>query len=100
MRFGPTEEQDELRRTVRRFLEETSPVAEVRRLMETAEGYEPAVWKQLSQELGLPGVHIPEAYGGQGLGFAELAIVLEEMGRALYGGPYFGSVALSTNAIL
>ena len=100
MRFGPTEEQDELRRVVRRFLEEKSPVAEVRRLMETPEGDEPEVWKQLSHELGLPGVHIPEAYGGQGLGFAELGIVLEEMGRALYCGPYFGSIALAANAIL
>ncbi|HXX49200.1 MAG TPA: acyl-CoA dehydrogenase family protein [Myxococcota bacterium] len=100
MRFGPTEEQDELRRVVRRFLEEKSPLTEVRRLMETAEGDEPGVWKQLSQELGLPGVHIPEAYGGQGLGFVELGIVLEEMGRALYCGPYFGSIALAANAIL
>jgi len=100
MRFAPTEEQDELRRTVRRFLEEKSPVAEVRRLMETPEGYEPGVWKQLGQELGLPGVHIPEAYGGQGLGFVELGIALEEMGRALLCAPFFGSVALAANAIL
>ncbi|HTO70982.1 MAG TPA: acyl-CoA dehydrogenase family protein [Myxococcota bacterium] len=100
MRFGPTEEQEALRREVRRFLDERSPVTEVRRLMETPEGYEPGVWKTLAQELGLPGVAIPEAYGGQGLGFAELGIVLEEMGRALYCGPYFGSVALAANAIL
>ena len=100
MRWSPSEEQDELRRVVRRFLEEKSPATEVRRLMETAEGYEPGVWKQLSQELGLPGVHVPEAYGGQGLGFAELAIALEEMGRALFCAPYFASVALATNAIL
>ena len=100
MRWSPSEEQDELRRTVRRFLEETSPTTEVRRLMETPEGYEPGVWKRLSQELGLPGVHVPEQYGGQGLGFAELAIVLEEMGRALLCAPYFASVALATNAIL
>jgi len=100
MRWSPTEEHDELRRTVRRFLEETSPTTEVRRLMESPEGYEPGVWKRLSQELGLPGVHVPEAYGGQGLGFAELAIVLEEMGRALLCAPYFASAALATNAIL
>ena len=100
MRWSPSEEQEELRRVVRRFLEEKSAATEVRRLMETAEGYEPAAWKQLSQELGLPGVHVPEAYGGQGLGFAELAIVLEEMGRALLCAPYFSSVALAANAIL
>jgi alkylation response protein AidB-like acyl-CoA dehydrogenase len=100
MRWSPSEEQDELRRVVRRFLEEKSPASEVRRLMETAEGYEPGVWKQLSQELGLPGVHIPESYGGQGLGFVELGIALEEMGRALLCAPYFASVALAANAIL
>jgi alkylation response protein AidB-like acyl-CoA dehydrogenase len=100
MRWSPTEEQDELRRVVRRFLEEKSPATEVRRLMETPEGYEPGVWKQLSQELGLPGVHIPESYGGQGLGFVELGIVLEEMGRALLCAPYFASLALAANAIL
>jgi len=100
MRFHFSEEQEELRRVVRRFLETTSPIAEVRRLMETPEGHEPAVWKQLSQELALPGVQIPEAYGGQGFGFVELGVVLEEMGRALYCGPYFASVVLAANAIL
>jgi alkylation response protein AidB-like acyl-CoA dehydrogenase len=100
MRFSFSEEQEELRRVVRRFLETTSPIAETRRLMETPEGYEPAVWKQLSQELALPGVQIPEAYGGQGFGFVELGVVLEEMGRALYCGPYFASVVLAANAIL
>ncbi len=100
MRFSFSEEQEELRRVVRRFLEETSPIGETRRLMETVEGYEPAVWKQLSQELALPGVQIPEAYGGQGFGFVELGVVLEEMGRALYCGPYFASVVLAANAIL
>ena len=100
MRFSFSEEQEELRRVVRRFLETTSPIGEVRRLMETPEGYEPAVWKQLSQELALPGVHIPEMYGGQGFGFVELGVVLEEMGRALYCGPYFASVVMAANAIL
>jgi alkylation response protein AidB-like acyl-CoA dehydrogenase len=100
MRFSFSEEQEELRRVVRRFLETTSPIGEARRLMDTPEGYEPSVWKQLSQELALPGVHIPEAYGGQGFGFVELGIALEEMGRALYCGPYFGSAVLAANAIL
>src|SRR5262245_37967388 len=100
MRFSFSEEQEELRRVVRRFLGEKSPVGEVRRLMDTAEGYEPAVWKQLSQELALPGVAIPEAYGGQGAGFVEMGIVLEEMGRALLCAPYFGSAVLAANAIL
>ncbi len=45
-------------------------------------------------------VHVPEEYGGQGFGFVELCIVLEEMGRALLCAPYFGSIALAANAIL
>ncbi len=100
MRFGFSEEQEELRRVVRRFLEDKSPPAEVRRLMETPEGYDRGVWEQLAQELGLPAVHIPEEYGGQGFSFAELGIVLEEMGRALLCAPYFASIALAANAIL
>ncbi len=100
MRFGFSDEQEELRRVVRRFLEDKSPPAEVRRLMETPEGYDRAVWEQLAQELGLPAVHIPEEYGGQGFSFAELGIVLEEMGRALLCAPYFASIALAANAIL
>ena len=100
MRFSFSEEQEELRRVVRRFLETTSPLTEARRLMDTREGCEPAVWKQLAQELALPGVAIPEAYGGQGFGQVELGVVLEEMGRALLCAPYFGSLALAANAIV
>jgi alkylation response protein AidB-like acyl-CoA dehydrogenase len=98
--FAFSDEQEELRRTIRRFMEERSPSAEVRRLMETPEGYDPVVWKQLSQELALPGIAIPEAYGGQGFGPVELGVVLEEMGRALFGGPFFPTVCLAANAIL
>ena len=100
MRFSFSEEQEEFRTFLRRFLEDKSPTTEVRRLMETEEGYDEAVWKQLSTDLGLPAVHVPEEYGGQGFGVAELAIVLEEMGRALLCAPYFSSAVLATTAIL
>ncbi len=100
MSFSFTDEQDEFRAFLRRFLEDKSPTTEVRRLMETDEGYDKEVWKQLSAELGLPAVHIPERYGGQGFGFEELGIVLEEMGRALLCAPYFSSAVLATSAIL
>ena len=100
MNFAFSEEQEELRRTVRQFLEAKSPETEVRRLMETAEGYDPAVWKQMGQELGLQSLAIPEEYGGQGFTFIELGIVLEEMGRVLLCAPYFSSVVLAANAIL
>ena len=100
MNFTFSDEQDELRKTVRRFLEERSPSAEVRRVMETTEGHDEAVWKQLAQDLALPGIHVPEAYGGQGFSVVELGIVLEEMGRALLCAPFLSSACLATAAIL
>lgn len=100
MRFSFTDEQEQIRDVVRRFLAEQSPTGEIRRLMATDEGWDRAVWQRLSGELGLAGVHIPEVYGGQGLGFVELCVVLEEMGRALLCAPYFASVVLAANAIL
>jgi alkylation response protein AidB-like acyl-CoA dehydrogenase len=98
--FAFSEEQEQLREAVRKFLEAKSPESEVRRLMETTEGYDPAVWKQMANELGLQSLHIPEAYGGQGFTFVELGIVLEEQGRALLSAPYFSTVVLAANAIL
>ena len=98
--FAFSEEQDQLRDAVRRFLEAKSPSSEVRRLMETTEGYDPAVWNQMANELGLQSIHIPEEYGGQGFTFVELAIVLEEMGRVLLCAPYFSSVVLAADAIM
>src|SRR3954469_19985179 len=100
MNFAFSEEQEQLREAVRRFLEAKSPESEVRRLMETTEGYDPAVWKQMANELGLQSLHIPEEYGGQGFTFVELGIVLEEQGRALLCAPYFSTVVLAANAIL
>ena len=64
MNFAFSEEQEELRRTVRQFLEAKSPETEVRRLMETPEGYDPSVWKQMGQELG-PEIRVPGERGQQ-----------------------------------
>jgi alkylation response protein AidB-like acyl-CoA dehydrogenase len=100
MQFSFTSEQEEFRSVLRRFLEEKSPTTVVRRLMETEAGWDRAGWQELNQQLGLTAVHIPEAYGGQGFGFVELGIVLEEMGRALLCAPYFGSIALAATAIM
>ena len=100
MNFAFSEEQEELRKSVRRFLEDKSSSPEVRRLMETDEGYDPAVWDQMAQQLGLQGLAIPEEYGGSGYSYVELIVVLEEMGRALLPAPYFSTVALAANALL
>ena len=53
MDFAFSDEQEEFRNTLRRFFEEKAPSTEVRRLMETSEGYDPGVWKQMAEELGL-----------------------------------------------
>ena len=100
MNFAFSDEQEELRRAVRRFLADKSPEAEVRRLMATTDGYDPAVWRQMADQLGLQSLTIPEEYGGAGFGYVELAVVLEEMGAALLCAPYFSSVVLGANALL
>jgi alkylation response protein AidB-like acyl-CoA dehydrogenase len=100
MQFSFTNEQEEFRSVLRRFLEEKSPPTAVRRLMETEAGWERDAWRDLNQQLGLTAVHIPEVYGGQGFGPVELGIVLEEMGRALLCAPYFSSVVLAATAIM
>jgi alkylation response protein AidB-like acyl-CoA dehydrogenase len=100
MQFSFTAEQEEFRSVLRRFLEDKSPPTVVRRLMETDVGWDRASWRDLNQQLGLSAVHIPEAYGGQGFGFVELGIVLEEMGRALLCAPFFASTVLAATAIM
>ena len=100
MNFAFSEEQEELRKTVRSFLDQKSPETEVRRLMETDEGYDPAVWKQMGEQLGLQGLIVPEEFGGSGYSYVELGVVLEEMGRALLCAPYFSTVVLAGNALL
>ena len=94
------QEREALRDTVRTLLERTSSEADVRRLMETESGYDESVWQQAADGLGLTGLAIPEEYGGSGFGPMELAVVFEEMGRALYGGPFLSTVGLAASALL
>src|SRR5579863_10644398 len=100
MNFAFSDEQEELRAAVRRFLAEKSPESEVRRLMDTTEGYDPAVWSQMADQLGLQSLTIPEEFGGSGFTYVELTVVLEEMGAALLCAPFFSTVALGANALL
>jgi alkylation response protein AidB-like acyl-CoA dehydrogenase len=100
MAFGFSNEQLQFRDVVQRFLKEKSPPSEVRRLMEQDQGFDPAVWQQLCEQLALAAIHIPEQYGGQGFGAMELGIVMEEMGRSLLCAPYFSSTVLAATAIL
>jgi alkylation response protein AidB-like acyl-CoA dehydrogenase len=89
-----TEEHDELRETVRRFLDAKSPETAVRALMTSERGYDPSVWSQMAEQMGLQGLIVPEAHGGAGLGPVELAIVCEEMGSALLCAPFLSSAVL------
>ena len=100
MDFAFSPEQEELRRTVRQFLDKTSPETDVRRLMATERGYDTDTWHRMAEELGLLGLAIPEEYGGAGAGFTELGIVAQEMGRALFCGPFLGTAVLATAALL
>jgi alkylation response protein AidB-like acyl-CoA dehydrogenase len=100
MNFAFSDEQEELRKVVRQFLENKSPETAVRELMDTESGYDPEVWGQMAEQLGLQGLAIPEEYGGSGYGYIELIVVLEEMGRSLLCAPYFASVALAANTLL
>lgn len=100
MNFAFSEEQEELRNVVKGFLEAKSPESAVREQMETERGYDPEVWKQLAEQLGLPSLTIPEEYGGQGYGYVELVVVLEEMGRYLLCAPYFSTVVLAANTLM
>ncbi|MEU1180783.1 acyl-CoA dehydrogenase family protein [Streptomyces sp. NPDC005820] len=100
MDFAFSEEQEELGRTVRAFLADTSPETEVRRLMETPEGFDRALWRRMGTELGLQGLAVPEEYGGAGCGPVEVGVVMEETGRALQCAPFLSSAVLATTTLL
>ena len=100
MDVGFTEDQQQFRDLVRRFLADKSTPGDVRRLMASESGYDPQVWSQLCGEVGLAGTHLPGAYGGFGFGAVELCIAAEEMGRHLYCGPFFASAVMAAHAVL
>jgi alkylation response protein AidB-like acyl-CoA dehydrogenase len=97
MNFGFTEEQELLRAEVRKFLDEVCPLDEVRRLMDTPEGFSRETWSRMA-ELGWLGLNIDEAYGGAGLGCVDWVVLLEETGRSLFPSPLI-STALAADAI-
>ena len=94
MDFSFTDEQEQLRREARTFLADRYPFERVAELADSDAGWDPASWQELA-ELGWIGVSAPEDAGGAGLGFLEEAVLFEELGRALYPGPYFSTVSLA-----
>jgi alkylation response protein AidB-like acyl-CoA dehydrogenase len=98
MDFDFTQEQVMLRNLTREFLGRESAPRAVRTLMEDGRGFSDATWQQMA-EMGLMGLAIDAGYGGQGLGMVEMALVLDEMGRSAYPGPFFATAVLAANAI-
>lgn len=94
-----TDEQQQLRDSLRRLLADKASLATARPAMESGSGFDRGLWAQMA-ELGLPALLVPEGHGGLGQGASETTVVFEEMGRALYHGPLLATVALATNALL
>src|SRR4030042_955348 len=99
MDFNYTEEQDMLRTMARDFLTDKCPRTLVKELEEDERGYSPELWKEMV-ELGWTGLIIPEVYGGSGMTFLDLAVLIEEIGRAAMPGPYFSTVVLGSLPIM
>ena len=99
MDFNLSEEQEMLRKSARDLLEDKCPKTLVREMETDEKGYPPELWQEIAG-LGWMGLAFPESYGGSGMGFIDLAILLEEMGRACLPGPFFSSVVLGGFTIL
>ena len=100
MQFAFTEDQNLIRETARGFLDERATLAQLRKDMETPAGYDPELWRAIVGEMGWAGLSLPESVGGSGLGMVELAILHEELGRCLYGGPFLASVGFASALLL
>src|SRR5579859_5177753 len=98
MDFDFSQEQTMLRDLTREFFNRESTPRAVRTLMEDERGFSDATWQQMA-EMGLMGLAIDAGYGGQGLGMIEMALVLDEMGRAAYPGPFFATAVLAASTI-
>lgn len=100
MDFSFTDEQQMIRDTAAAFLAEVSDSGAVRQSMGTDAGFDTALWDRITEEMCWHAVHVPEAHGGLGLGYVELAALLEEMGKTLTCAPYFSTVSFGVNALL
>ena len=93
-----TEEQDLLRQTARKFLDDRSDTERVRELMQTEAGFEDKDWTEVAG-MGWQAMAIPEEYGGAGYGWVEQSVLFEEQGRALFCAPYLSTVVLGASAV-
>ena len=99
MDLGLDEAQQMLRNSARAFLEAECPDSYVREMERDPRGYTPELWQKMAEQ-GWLGLIVPERYGGVGLGFLDLSILLEEMGRAMLPGPFFSTVVMAGMAVL
>ena len=99
MDLGLNEAQQMLRNSAREFLETECPDTYVRAMEEDERGFTPEMWQQLAEQ-GWLGLTFPEQYGGVGMSFVELSLLLEEMGRVLLPGPYFSTVVMAGLCVL
>lgn len=101
MSLALTEEQNLLQRTAREFAHSQIPVSQLRELRDGRDphGYSPRVWKTMA-DMGWAGMLVPETFGGSGLGFAELGVVMEELGRTLAATPMLTSAVVGTSCLV
>jgi alkylation response protein AidB-like acyl-CoA dehydrogenase len=99
MNFELDEEQIMLKTAARDFLDKECPKSMVRDMMEDEKGYSPELWKTMA-DLGWMGLTFPEEYGGTGSSFLDLAVLVEECGRALLPAPFLSTVVLAGHPIL
>src|SRR5512134_1360609 len=101
MQLVLSEDQELLAKTAADWAREHSPVSRVRKLRDANDplGFSRELWKQMA-ELGWVGIVFPEEYGGAGMGFADLAVVLEQLGRTLAPEPFLSTALLAGQALL
>lgn len=99
MDFGLNEDQETLAKYARDFLEKECPTTFVRSMLDHETADDDALYEHMA-ELGWMGIAIPEQFGGQGMTYVDLAVLLEEMGRALVPGPFFATVCLAAPTIV
>ncbi|HEU5421760.1 MAG TPA: acyl-CoA dehydrogenase family protein [Streptosporangiaceae bacterium] len=95
-----TAEEESLRDSVRRFVADRSPIPAIRKLIDSGQAYDPAVWQQLAGQLGLASLLIPEEYGGAGAGHSALTVALQELGAGLVPSPLLASGVLAAGLLL
>lgn len=100
MHFALTDDQRAIQEAAQAFLADSAGPDTRAAALESPSGWDEALWRGLGAEMGFAGLMVPEAHGGSGLGAVEMALVLEETGKALTAAPLFESAVLSVQAIL